>query len=141
MAFYSPQSREIDIHSESMCPEPSDLTNLVLGPDNATRDSAGRIDGLIELTSDGRTIVKSEGNVSVTDVSREGPRRSELTKIVIGELGVSARKLGDGSGEASGYVVQSLVDVERGHEAITAGSRNGVDESIGSTYETFGDAW
>jgi hypothetical protein len=114
-----------------MCPEPSDLTNLVLGPDTGTIDSAGRIDVGVEAASDGRANVKIERNVGVTDASREGPRRSEITKIVIGELGVATSKLGDGSGEASGYVVQDLVDGERAREPLR-GSRNGVDESFGS---------
>jgi len=129
-AFNSPQSREIDIYSESMCPEPSDLTHLVLGPASATRDSAGRIDGHVEPASDGRAIIKSERNVGIADASRDGPRRREVTNIVIAELGVAARKLGDGSGEASGRVVQNLVDGERGREA-PSGSRNGVDEPFG----------
>jgi hypothetical protein len=110
---------------------PSDLTHLVLGPDSATRDSAGRIDGHVELASDGSAIVKSERNVGIANASSEGPRRSEVTNIVITELGVVARKLGNGSSEASGRVVQDLVDGEKGHEA-PRGSRNGADESLGS---------
>jgi len=87
--------------------------NLVLSPNSAAGDSAGRIDGHVESASDGRAMVKSERNVGATDVSREGPRRSEITDIVIGELGVAAIKLGDVCGETSGRVVQDLVDGER----------------------------
>ena len=114
-----------------MCSKSSDLTHLVLGPASATRDSAGRIDGHVESASDGRAIVKSERNVGIADASRDGPRRSEVTNIAISELGVTASKLGDGSGEASGRIVQNLVDGERGCET-PSGSRNGVDESFGS---------
>ena len=130
-AVHSPQSRDIDIRSESMCPEPNDLTYLVLGPASATRDSAGRIDGHVESASDGSAIVKSERNVGIADASRDGSRRSEVTNIVIGERCVTTRKLGNGSGEASGRIVQDLVDGERGCEA-PSGSGNRVDESFGS---------
>ena len=129
--FYSPQSRDIDIHSESMRPEPSGPTHLVLMPNSTTADSGGRFDGHVESASDGRTIVKSEHNVGLTDASREGPRRSEITNIFSTELGDTAIKLGNGSGETSGHDVQDLVDGERAREA-SSGSRNRGDESFGS---------
>jgi len=71
-----------------------------------------RIDGHVESASDsdGMAILKSERNAGIADASRDGPRRSEATNIAITELGVMARKLGDGSGEASGCVVQNIVD-------------------------------
>jgi len=55
-------------------------------------------------------ILKSERNVGIADASRDGLRGSEATNLAITELGVVARKLGDGSGEASGCVEQDLVD-------------------------------
>ena len=123
------KSREINIHT--MSSELSDLSHLVLGPESATGDNAGVAGGRVELASDGRAIVKSEHNVGVTDASSEGPRRSEVTNIVITELGVAASKLGDGTGEASEHVVEDPVDGEQAREA-PRGFRNGVEKSFGS---------
>ena len=114
-----------------MYSELSDLPHLVLCPGSTTGDSAGGAHGRasVESASNGRANVKSERDLAVTDVSREGPGRGKVTDIVITERSVAASKRGDGTDEASRHVVQDPVDGERGREAPGC-SRNGVDESL-----------
>lgn len=61
----------------------------------------------------GRTIVKSERDIGITDASREGLGRSEVTNIVITESDVAAIKLGHGIDEASGRGVHDPFDEKR----------------------------
>ena len=58
---------------------PWNHTHLVLGPDSATRGRDGRLDGHVESASDGRANVKSKRDIGVTDASRQGPGRGEVT--------------------------------------------------------------
>jgi len=79
------------------------------------------VPGVECVTDDCRANVKSEPrDVGVTcHRYRRVQRRSgtlgrrEVADIIIIELDVAAHKLGDGSGEASGHVVQDLVDGEK----------------------------
>ena len=103
---------------------------LVLGPDSATRNGAGGVDGHVEPSIDGGANIEGKRDVVSTDTSGEGPGRSEIANVIVFKCGIAAGKLGDGAGKASGRVVQNFVNCERGGEAPRC-SWNGSDETLG----------
>ena len=102
---------------------------LVLGPDSATPNGAGGVDGHIEPSIDGGAI-EGKRDVATTNTSREGPGHGEFANVIVLECGVAAGEVGDGGTEASGQVVRNVVNGERGGEAPSC-SWNGSDETLG----------
>jgi hypothetical protein len=103
------------------------LTDLVLGPDTAPRDSASRGKRHVKNTVDLGAVRQVEGDLGRTNAALERARGADSLEVGVLERRRVAGERGDAGREAAGEVEHDLVDHEGRSEAATSG---GLDETV-----------